>query len=382
MTGKEKIIQAFSEKGADQFPVVICYEGIFIRDHWDKLTNQPWYTIYSPDIEEQIKWNLDVITKIKQDWFYVFPFYSKKERKNIKIIEKGEDKIVLFDIDKKNKKEIKKPKIGGWSLSGQIQSIKIEKIPETLLEIEKLLPEKPEKFDKEEFFKEGRHDLAEKLIKTFPDKMPFSHIASPLWGLYGILGFEGMMILIATKPKLIDYACERILEISISQSQQCIACGAQLLWIEECFTDMISPKAFERFNVPYMKKLVEAIRDAGGKSIYYYCGNPWDRFDKILDIGADAISFEESKKNFKIDIEKVVDIVNGKCTVFGNLDAINFLPFADEKQLRNEIERQLRAGIKNKRKFVMSLGSPVTPDTPLEKVQLYCEITREIGEKL
>ncbi|HPP08398.1 MAG TPA: uroporphyrinogen decarboxylase family protein, partial [bacterium] len=94
------------------------------------------------------------------------------------------------------------------------------------------------------------------------------------------------------------------------------------------------------------------------------------------------LSFEESKKNFQIDIEKVVSIVDGRCVVFGNLDAIYLLPHADEKQLVQEIERQLTAGVKNKRKFVMSLGSPVTPDTPVERVRLYCEVSREIGGKI
>ncbi|MGC8805696.1 MAG: uroporphyrinogen decarboxylase family protein, partial [Candidatus Ratteibacteria bacterium] len=171
-------------------------------------------------------------------------------------------------------------------------------------------------------------------------------------------------------------------EIETGRVQHYISCGAELIWIEECMTDMISPSAFERFNLPYLKKLIDAIRVAGGKSIYYYCGNPWDRMDKILQAGADAIAFEEGKKNFQIDIEKVVDVVDGRCTVFGNLDAINLLPHAEERQLKQEIKRQLKAGVKNKRKFVMSLGSPVTPETSVERVRLYCDLSRKIREKI
>lgn len=381
MTGKEKIIQAFSKEGTPEFPVVICYEGIFIRDHWSQLTNQPWYAVYSPDIQSQVQWNMDVIKKINQDWFVVYPFYSRKQRKHIRI-EPGENKIVFIDAYNNVKKEIEKPKIAGWNVAGKAQSAKIKELPQTISDLEKLLPEKPPEFDKEKFLNEGHHDLAEQLIKIFPDKMPICHVTSPLWKLYGIFGFEGMMLLIATEPELVDYACERFCEISIFNAQQYIACGAQVLWIEECLTDMISSSAFERFNVPYMKKLVDAIRNAGGKSIYYYCGNPWEKLDKILQIGADAISFEEGKKNFDIDIEKLVEIFNGRCTVLGNLDAINVLPYADENRLRKEIERQLLAGVKNKRRFIMSTGSPVTPGTSVERVQLYCEITREIGAKL
>ena len=378
MTGKEKIRAAFSEKGTPEFPVVICYEGIFIRDHWENLTQLPWYVVHLPDIESQIKWNEDVITKINQDWFVVYPFYSRSQRKNIEV-KNLDDRIIIRDKKQNTEKQFSKPVASGWSVSGVVQSVKREKLPETIDELEKLLPERPGKFHRNEFIGQGYGEIACALIEKFPDKMPFSHVSSPLWRMYGILGFEGLMTTIVSHPELIDYGCERFLDIAIASVQQYITCGAQLIWIEECMTDMISPAAFERFNLPYLKKLVSAIRDAGGRSIYYYCGNPWDRMDKILKVGPDALSFEESKKNFQVDIEKVVSIVDGRCAVFGNLDAINLLPHADEKQLAQEIERQIKAGIKNKRKFVMSIGSPVTPETPVERVRLYWEIAREIG---
>lgn len=381
MTGKEKIRAAFSKEGTPEFGVVICYEGIFIRDHWQQLTKQPWYAMHLPDIQSQLNWHSEVISKINQDWFVVYPFYSKQEQELIKV-EIFSDKIYLVDTKTQAKKEINKPAVSGWSVSGRVQSVKIEKLPETISDLEKLLPEKPEKFHRETFFAEGRDELAQILIKRFDDKIPICHVASPLWKLYGLFGFEGMMTLIKTNPELVIYACERFLEISINLAQQYIATGAELLWIEECLTDMISPSAFKEFNVPYMKKLVSAIRDWGGKSIYYYCGNPWDRMNLILDIGADAISFEEGKKGFEIDIEKVVDVVDGRCVVFGNLDAINLLPKADIKTLKEEIKRQLEAGKRNKRKFVMSIGSPVTPETTLERVNLYCNLAREPGAKI
>ena len=65
-------------------------------------------------------------------------------------------------------------------------------------------------------------------------------------------------------------------------------------------------------NVPLMKDYVEAIRASGLKSIYYYCGNPMDRLEPLLAVGADAVHFEESKKNFVIDIDDVVAAIEGR----------------------------------------------------------------------
>ena len=99
----------------------------------------------------------------------------------------------------------------------------------------------------------------------------------------------------------------------------------------------------------------------------------------ILSLGADALSLEESKKNFAIDIEDVVERVQGRCTVLGNLDAVDVLQNGSEEELQAEIARQIAAGRRNGSRFIMSLGSPVTPGTPVERVRSYCDLVHELG---
>jgi uroporphyrinogen-III decarboxylase len=48
--------------------------------------------------------------------------------------------------------------------------------------------------------------------------------------------------------------------------------------------------------------------------------------------------------------------------------------------LRAEIARQIAAGRRNGGRFVLSLGSPVTPGTPMERVRRYCDLAHELGE--
>ena len=96
-------------------------------------------------------------------------------------------------------------------------------------------------------------------------------------------------------------------------------------------------------------------------------------------MGADALSLEESKKGFLIDIEDVVERVNGRCAVLGNLDAIELLERGSEEELGAEISRQVAAGRRNGSRFIMSLGSPVTPGTTVERVRLYCDLVHELG---
>jgi uroporphyrinogen-III decarboxylase len=188
-----------------------------------------------------------------------------------------------------------------------------------------------------------------------------------------------MMEAVARDPVLVRHACERLLARAVQTVRLAAAAGARGIWIEDCMTDMISPAAFDALNVPVLRRLVEEIQAAGMHAIYYYCGDPSKRWDALFSVGADALALEESKKGFAIEIEDVVARAGGGTAVLGNLDAVGVLEGASDAELREEIARQVAIGRRNGGRFVMSLGSPVTPDTPAERVRLYCRLAREPG---
>ncbi|MCL6629952.1 MAG: hypothetical protein K6U00_10165, partial [Armatimonadetes bacterium] len=261
-------------------------------------------------------------------------------------------------------------------------SIHPEHLAETREEIDVLIPPALSDRDTNAAVAEGRADLSKALLQEFGHLFPIYHIGSPLWLMYNLWGFEGMMEMILVDPELVSYACERHLEYSLRGVREAAALGAMGIWIEECLTDMISPGAFESLSVPFVRRLVEEIRRLGMKSIHYFCGNPAGKLDLLLSVGSDALAFEEGKKGFDINIDEIADYVNSRCVLLGNLDAIGVLQDGSSDELRAEIRRQLLAAKINGGRFIMSLGSPVTPDTPVEKVRLYCDLVRETCDEL
>lgn len=378
MTGRQKIESAFSKDGTDEIPAVICYEGIYIRDHWKQLTSYPWWYREVPDIKRQILWRRDIIEKTGQDWFRLPYFYSSDEQKNlsIEVREKG-----IFRVDRRSGKEVKlsKPRIGGWLVSDKPQSVHPDYIAETPEEIDVLIPI-PSEYSLDRIKLDGRDVLAAEMLSEFGQELyPICHVSSPLWCCYGLWGFEGMMTLVATKPEMVKYACHRFLTLNLISVRKAALLGAAGIWIEECLTDQISPQAFKSINLPFLSRLIQEIRALNLNSIYYFCGNPEGKWRHILSVDADALAFEESKKDFVIDIEDVVDRVQGKFTVLGNLDALNLLENGTEEQLRSEISRQIAAGRRNRSRFIMNIGSPVTPRTSVKRVRKYCDLVHEIG---
>ena len=376
MTGRQKMQAALSKEGTKEFPAVICYEDLFIRDHWGQLTACPWWYAQDTDIERQTMWRREAIPKIGQDWFSLPMGSTAEDRENIQICAREDG---VFAVDRRTRGEqgerrLREPKIGGEDY----QPWNRPDAPKTPEEIDRHFPAALP--DPADIQKEGRKDLADRLLcGVCAGLYPISHITSPLQSCVWLFGFEGFMANLIDSPALIKYACERFTSSIIYTVRQAKILGAEALWVEECYLDMIGPGMFEEFSMPYTTRVVEAIRECGMKSTYYHTGDPAKKLKQILDIGADAISFEEGKKNFVIDIEDVVEQVQGRCAVLGNLDATHFLPACTYDELKTEIKRFAEAGKKNRNRYVMSTGSPVTPGTSVEKVRMYCDLVHELG---
>lgn len=374
----EKFEAAFAPDGTPEIPAVICYENIFARDHWSEITDKPWWYQESPDIDLQIAWLSDFLSATGLDWFRLPLFYSRDERRNIHIENRPEG---VYRIDSRTGHEelLEEPRVSGWTVSGQAESPHPQNPADTPEKIDREIPISGV-FDPNAITADGRHDLAQVFLKTFGNNIyPYRRVPSPLWQCYNLWGFENMMIMVATQPELVEYACSRFLELSLRAVHEAAALGAQAIFIEECLTDMVSPSDFRKLNLPFLHRLVDEIRLLGKKSIYYFCGNPSGKWKLLIDSGADALALEEGKKGFANNIEEIAGIVNGRCTVLGNLDAIGILQNGTKDELRAEIRRQIAAGRKNKSRFIMSIGSPVTPGTPVERVRLYCDLVHELG---
>jgi len=376
MTGHQKIQQALSMDGTPEIPVVICYEELFIRDHWDQVTRQPWWAPADPDPERQLAWRADAIREIGQDWFQVPSCLPRALREQARIVQRG-GAVLVVDSAARTERTLERPRVGGWEPASGCQSVHPTRLPTSFAEIDQEIAEPAASAADAGG---GVGDLARSLLGgPAAELFPVRAVSSPLWMCYFLWGFEGMMTTIAQSPDLALHACERFLAVSLAGVEMAAALGARAIWIEECLTDMIGPAAFAALNAPYVRRLIDAIHSHAMAAIYYYCGDPAPVWREILSLPFDALSLEESKKGFRIDIEEVVDRVDGRACVLGNLDAMGLLEHGSEGELKAEIGRQVRAGRRNGSRFIVSTGSPVTPRTPASRVRRYCEIARELG---
>lgn len=377
MTGREKILAALSPEGAPEFGVVIPYEGIYYRDRWRELSRHPWWWPQSPDTDKQLAWYRDAIAAMGMDWFGVHASYGESERLAL-AIEERPDGLWLVNREDGSSRHLHEPRVAGIPGDGITLSVKPGPDAFTAEGVELAIPDPPGGDPAE--YASGHGALARRLIAGFEQHLlPCSSLSSPLWSCYDIWGFEGLMTQLAENPSLVHKACGRLMNLAVSSVRRMAAIGAEAVWIEECMLDMISPAAYREFCLPYLQPLTREIHAQGMAAIHYFCGNPWSRMPELLSTGADALGLEEGKKGFQTDIRQVAECVNGRMAILGNLDSIGVLQDGSGEDLRAALRLQAEAGRANGGRFIFSLGSPVTPSTPLERVRLYTDLARETG---
>lgn len=375
MNGRERIQAALSPQGTPEFGAVIPYEGIFIRDHWPELSDKPWWVRISPADTTQLEWRFEIAQSLDQDWFDLPSGIPDHKQDDYTIYELN-GITYLHDKLTDTKQILQPPNISGW-IDKDNASIHPANSPDTFDEIDDWM---------EDWSVPGQNlndnlsNLPHRILEDWgANYYPMGYINAPLWSCYYMWGFAGMMTRIVDKPDLVRYAAKCFTESTLQQIRIYKEMGGLGLWLEDCMTDMVSPGHYHNLNLPFIKQITDEAHASKLSTFHYFCGDPTGKWDDLLQTGADALALEESKKGFMIDITDVVERVNGKMAVLGNLDSVSILEQGEEGALQYEIKRQIKAGKVNGNRFIMSLGSPVTPGTSVDRVKRYLEWSHELG---
>lgn len=221
-----------------------------------------------------------------------------------------------------------------------------------------------------------QYDIARALTRRHPDLPLYAYSGSPYNGLLGAFGFQEMMAVLAERPR----AAHAMLQSSLPEPSARLAAtrglGVSIMFVEECLAsaDIISPAMYREFAFPYTRETLQFYEDRGFRTVFYFSGNLMPVLEDLKRLPFTALSFEEDRKGYGIDLAEVRRVLGPDRVLFGNLDAL-FVEKAADDELLAEVRRQIRvAGADGN--FVVSLGSPFTPDTALDRVRLVCESTR------
>jgi len=368
-TPKERMMAALNLEEPDTVPVApyvdLCYApkllGLKISD----------YSLGSNKLRAKIL--LAAQKRHGYDWILVFYENPKDWLENARI-EQHDDRYIVIEEKKR--------------VHGDIHTCMVYPKDDpphytfANLRLEYAIDELSEGFrDHEEILRSGQCEVIEILSKKVGNEVLIT--GTGIGGAFGsacmLVGLEQMMLALYKKPNLVKKLLRLLVRQRGEYGKALVEAGAQALWLEEVFagTDVISPKHYEEFALPYERSQIRELKRLGVPVILYFCGNPMLLLDKIVKTEADCYAFEESKKGFNIDIVKVKEVVRDRACSFGNFDAISTLR-GDIKNIEDNVNELIKNAAYGGG-FILGTGSPVMKDVSPLNLDFMINVARKRG---
>jgi [methyl-Co(III) methanol-specific corrinoid protein]:coenzyme M methyltransferase len=163
--------------------------------------------------------------------------------------------------------------------------------------------------------------------------------------------------------RVIDYVSDFL----IAYSALLIENGAKIISIGDpsATGEILGPRLFEEFAVPYLNKVIDSIHNLGARVIVHICGNMNMVRHLLKDIRTDAIS-TDAMVNLKALKEEYPVL-----TTMGNLSTY-LLEFSGEEKIRGATEVLLRDGID-----IISPACGLSTSTPLSSIRALTGAVRD-----
>ena len=375
MNSKQRVYATLEGKPVDRMPVAALYSQLYHEDHFAELTGLPQW--------DQFRWkyaspeeHLAVFRRIQA----AAPFEllqpqgapSREARENVDYVVRDG---VPYLHDKRGDTWESLLSVSGHTRdyqANETQFVFDRKDIDERLRVRKA----------EDLIASGMNDYIQAIAGAYgQDYFILSGgVIGTIYSAGAYVGQTNLFAMLIQQPELIDYLCHKILEQNIEVIRALAASGGDGIYIDDATatSDMISVAHYERFSLPYMIEMVREIHRLGQKAIVIYFGGVMDRLDQLAAIGADALSAETSMKGFVNDIGEMAQRIGSRVSLFANIDPVGVIEKATDDDLAAEIRRQVAAG-REARGFFISPASPITPRTPLSRVQRFIELARQIG---
>ncbi len=375
MNSKERVHAALEGKPVDRMPVAALYVQLYHLDHFGELTGRPQWEFHrwlhaAP--EEHV-----AIYRTIQE---AAPFEILQPQSAPSLAERERYAFLLRDgvpVRHDKHRDTYEPL---RTISGHATDYRAN---ETRYVFDRQDVDAHVKVTKaEEILASGRLDYARALVETLGrDHFVLTGgVTGTLWGCGTYVGQTNALALLIEEPALMEYLCQRILEQNIEVIHALAAVGGDGIYVDDAMatSDMISVAHYERFSLPYMIEMVQEIHRLGQKAIIIYFGGVEDRLEQIAAIGADGLCVETAMKGYVNEIGEIAERIGDRVSLFANIDPLGVIEKGSDEELAAEIRRQVAAG-RRARGFIISPASPITPGTPLGRVQRFIALARQLG---
>ncbi len=197
---------------------------------------------------------------------------------------------------------------------------------------------------------------------------PFTVFCYMVQGISTRHTFPDAVKMLYQQPELSHSILEKITQLSIQYATEQVKHGISAFQLFESHANLIPTDLYQRVIMPYIKRILAAVRQAGCKTIYFPKG-----FGLALEtVTPDMTDFVSI--DWQITMEQARKLVPEGVGLQGNLDPRLLL--ADQSVIKTELEKLIPFGRDNQ-DWIFNLGHGLIPQINVDNVKFVIDWIKE-----
>jgi uroporphyrinogen decarboxylase len=189
-------------------------------------------------------------------------------------------------------------------------------------------------------------------------------VEGPIAEYSDLRGVQETMIDLIDAPDAFNHAAEVLVECAAEFGRAQIEAGADFIGVGDAAASLVGPEIYREHVLPWQRRLIAAIHDAGGKVKLHVCGNIASILPHMATTGADVIDVD-----WMVPLAAARAAVGPLVTLCGNFNPVDVLLHGSPESVAAAARDCLaQAGDR----FILQPGCEVPPGTPRENLQAFC----------
>jgi uroporphyrinogen-III decarboxylase len=196
----------------------------------------------------------------------------------------------------------------------------------------------------------------------------------------GLVGMDQIYVAPYEDKELYHFLMSRIADAMCVYNQALVEAGADCVGIQGHMAGgrTTSPAYFREFVQPYEQRVLDAIHQAGGFSVYHNCGFARSLYPNYREMGMTVWETVSEPPRGDNHLAEAKQQLGDRLCLLGNLDQVDFLKRATPAEVAARTREIIRTGMTGGR-YIFSTSDFLETGTPRDNVVAMIEAAKEAG---
>lgn len=221
-------------------------------------------------------------------------------------------------------------------------------------------------------------ETAKQIRERFPNITITTSVSGPITTAVSVRPIEKLLRDTVKNPEMLHKLLDLTVECALKWIE---AFHNELGVVETSFSDpvtcmdILSKKQFDKFSMPYIRKLMEGIEKImGARPGTHICGKTKAIWNDLADAGLTYFSVDNCE-----DIEEMKNLVGDRMRIAGNVPPVNVMQLGTIDEVIEACRVCIEKGADNPMGFILNTGCEPPIGTPRENIEAFIYAARKYG---